>query len=227
MGLINRIHDIFLANAHHAVDQAENPEVMVKQVIRELDQKVQGARASVVKAVSAEKQLEAQVNRHRSAAEGLQRKAESVLKTGREDLAREALTRKAEHDDIAEDLERSWNSTKSTCGKLKAQLDKLVEKRADACRQREVLLARQCTAQARSRVTRSISALSVEDTSGETLARMQQRVGEMESEAAAVVEVLEEEAQPDKEINEVETAGKVEEALQAMKTRLEQQAPAP
>ncbi len=193
MGLIRRIQDIFLANAHHAVDQAENPEVMVKQVIRELDQKVQGARASVVKAVSAEKQLEAQVNRHRS---------------------------------TAEDLERSWHSTKSTCGKLKAQLDKLVEKRADACRQREVLLARQCTAQARSRLTRSIYALSVEDTSGETFARMQQRVGEMESEAAAVVEVLEEETQPDEDINEVETAGKVEEALQAMKTRLEQQDPA-
>ena len=73
MGLISRIQGILLANAHHTIDRAENPEVIVKQVIRSLDQEVQNARVSVVKAVTSEKQLAAQVNRHRSVAEDLQR----------------------------------------------------------------------------------------------------------------------------------------------------------
>jgi hypothetical protein len=68
MGLISRIQGILLANAHHTIDRAENPEVIVKQVIRSLDQEVQNARVSVVKAVTSEKQLAAQVNRHRSEA---------------------------------------------------------------------------------------------------------------------------------------------------------------
>ena len=48
MGLISRINDLLLANAHHAIDQAENPEVMLKQVIRDMDRNIQDARTAVV-----------------------------------------------------------------------------------------------------------------------------------------------------------------------------------
>jgi phage shock protein A len=55
---------------------------------------------------------------------------------------------------------------------------------------------------------------------------MQQRVVEMEAEAAAVTEVLEEPKQPEKDIADIETAAQVEDALAALKTRLASRGPA-
>jgi len=49
---------------------------------------------------------------------------------------------------------------------------------------------------------------------------MHQRVSEMEAEAAAVTEVLEEPKQPEKDIADIETAAQVDDALAALKARL-------
>jgi phage shock protein A len=226
MSLISRINDLLLANAHHALDQAENPEVMLKQVIRDMDRNIDEARAAVVSAVTGEKQLAAQAKHHRCIANDMERKAESALTAGREDLARHALARKIDHDRVAADLERSHREASEICTRVKAQLDTLLAKRADACRRNDVLIARQRAAEARSRVSRSLAAASIGDTSGEKLARMQHRVAEMEAEAAAVTEVLEEPKQPEKDIAEIETAAQVDDALVALKARLADREPA-
>ena len=220
MGLISRINDLFLANAHHAIDQAENPEVMLKQVIRDMDRNIHDARGAVISAVAGEKQLGFQVEHHRRVSADLERKAETALKAGREDLAREALARRIDHDRIATDLERSRSGASEICTRLKTQLDTLLAKRADAFRRKEVLIARQRAAEARSRLSRSLAAANIDDTSGEKITRMQQRVVEMEAEAAAVIEVLEEPKQVEKDIAEIETAAQVDEALAALKARL-------
>ena len=83
MSLIGRINDLFLASAHHAIDQAENPEIMLKQVIRDMDRNIQDARAAVVSAVAGEKQLAAQVEHHRRTATELERNATSALEASR------------------------------------------------------------------------------------------------------------------------------------------------
>ncbi|MDX1376066.1 MAG: PspA/IM30 family protein [Burkholderiales bacterium] len=220
MSLLGRINDLFMASAHHAIDQAENPEIMLKQVIRDMDRNIHDARAAVVSAVAGEKQLATQVEHHRRAAAELERKAESALKAGREDLARQALARNVDHARIAAELDGAHASASDTCARLKLQLDALIAKRADAARRKEVLVARQRTAQARSRLTRSLSALSVGDTSSERLERMQARVGEMEAQAAAISDVLEVQPQPEKDIAELEAAAQVDAALARMKARL-------
>lgn len=225
MGLISRINDLLLANAHHAIDQAENPEIMLKQVIRDMDRNIQDARTAVVSAVAGEKQLAAQIEHHRRVAVDLERKAETALKAGREDLAREALARKIDHDGIAADLERSHAGAHEICGRLKTQLDQLLGKRADAFRRKEVLIARQRAAEARSRLSRSLAAANLGDTGGETLTRMQQKVGEMEAQAAAAIEVLEEPKQVEKDLAEIEAAAKVDDALGALKARLANREP--
>ena len=227
MSVISRINDLLLANAHHAIDQAENPEVMLKQVIRDMDRNIYEARAAVVSAVAGEKQLAAQAKHHRCVASDMERKAESALTAGREDLARQALARKIDHDRVAADLERSHADASEICSRVKVQLDMLHAKRADACRRKDVLIARQRAAEARSRVSRSLAAATLGDTSGDKRARMQQRVVEMEAEAAAVTEVLEEPKQPEKDIADIETAAQVDDALAALKARLASRRPAP
>jgi phage shock protein A len=228
MNLIARINDLLTANAHHAIDQVENPEVMLKQVIRDMDRNIDEARSAVISAVAGEKQLAAQARQHRTLAEDFERRAECALQAGREDLARQALARKVDHARIVADLERSHADAGEICRRVRAQLDMLIARRADACRRKDMLIARQRAAQARARVSRSLAAATIGDTSGEKFNRMQQRVAQMEAEAAATSDVFEEPAKPDQELDELETAAAVDDALTALKARLaggEQAAP--
>ncbi len=57
MNLFARIRNVVVANAHHAVDQAENPHVMANQVLRDLGEEVQATRRSRVAALGAERHL--------------------------------------------------------------------------------------------------------------------------------------------------------------------------
>jgi len=224
MNLFNRIRTVALASAHQAVDTTEDPEVMLKQVVRDMDQGIREARAAVVGAVSAEKQLAAQVERHRRRAAEFEHKAESALAAGRDDLARAALTRKAEHDRIREETEVFWREAKEASTRLQAQLDTLVQRRGEACRRREVLAARQRAAQASRRLCASIAATGpgAGESAAERFARMQDRVTEMEAEAQAVAEVLSESCTVTREISDLEITARADAELERMKDRLTQ-----
>ncbi|MFQ5994405.1 MAG: PspA/IM30 family protein [Acidiferrobacterales bacterium] len=224
MRLIARVRDLFLANANHLIDTAEDPERMIKQVIREMDENIREARAAVVSAVASEKQLAVQLDRHRSSSKELASKAESAVAAGKEELAKAALARRIEHDRIAVDLETSWKSAKTTSESLKAQLDTLIAKRADVARKRDSLAVRQRVAAARKRLSHSIATVKVPEGADEKFARMSDRVSELEAESLAVSEVLQEQASPVDEITDLENAAQVNEELRLIKDRLQSQA---
>ncbi len=110
MNIFQRLQDLVTANTHHAIDMAENPEKMLKQAIREMDEKIRMGRAAVVGAVASEKKLFRQVEQHRHKVGELTSKAESAIEAGQDDIATSLLERKLEHERITEDMEPSWKS---------------------------------------------------------------------------------------------------------------------
>ena len=50
--LMQRLNDLIKAKAHHAIDQMEEPERMLKQYLRELDQEMRGIRLQLARAVA-------------------------------------------------------------------------------------------------------------------------------------------------------------------------------
>ena len=61
--LFARIRNVVVANAHHAVDQAENPQIMAHQVLRDLGEEVQATRRSLIGAHCRAEQRRAGVQR--------------------------------------------------------------------------------------------------------------------------------------------------------------------
>ncbi|NIQ98868.1 MAG: phage shock protein A, partial [Gemmatimonadales bacterium] len=57
MGIFRRVSDILTANVNDLLDRAENPEKMIKQVIREMEEAVQGARRNVAQVMANQKKL--------------------------------------------------------------------------------------------------------------------------------------------------------------------------
>jgi PspA/IM30 family. len=55
--LFKRINDVISANINDLIDRVEDPERMIKQIIREMEDNISKAKEGVVLAITSEKQL--------------------------------------------------------------------------------------------------------------------------------------------------------------------------
>lgn len=67
--LFKRISDVIAANLNDLVDRVEDPERMIKQLIREMEENISSAREGVIDAVASEKQLAKELDSQRQQAE--------------------------------------------------------------------------------------------------------------------------------------------------------------
>jgi hypothetical protein len=105
-----------------------------------------------------------------------------------DDLAREALRRKAEQEQLAAGYQSQWEAQQTSTDNLKQALRALSEKIDEAARKKNLLVARQKRAEAQKHIHEVMTGLS--DTSAfEAFDRMAARVDQVEAQAAATVEL--------------------------------------
>src|SRR5262249_53590879 len=141
--IFKRMSDVISANLNDLIDRVEDPERMIKQIIREMEENLSKAKEGVIEAIASEKQLQKDLEQHRQQSAQWQRKAGEALQANREELARAALLRKKEHDNIIKTLEPAWVAAQNTSEWLKTQLHALEAKLEEARRKRSTLVARQ------------------------------------------------------------------------------------
>ena len=215
--LFKRISDVIAANLNDLVDRVEDPERMIKQLIREMEENISSAREGVIDAVASEKQLSKELDSQRRQAEEWQQRARLALESGNETLAREALTRKKEHDGIATSLDASWQSARRTSERLKSQLRALEAKLEEARLKKGSLVARQRAAQAREQMDQVQDRFQTGLDLNHSLGRMADKVGEVEARMEAREELYGEYSQIEREFLKMETNSEVEAELAALK----------
>src|SRR5579862_8039165 len=95
MGVMKRVSLVFKAKANKALDKMEDPrETLDYSYQRQLDLLAK-VRRGVADVATSRKRVELQVNQLTAQSDKLQKQAEQALTMNREDLAREALTRKS------------------------------------------------------------------------------------------------------------------------------------
>ena len=114
-----------------------------------------------------------------------------AIQEGRDDLAKQALVRQAEHSGHGEQLAATWEQHKLETDKLKNQLRDLNDKIEEAKRKKNLLIARQRRAQAQQRIAETMSSLS-EKSAFEAFARMEERIENNERMIKASSEIDEE-----------------------------------
>ena len=219
--LFKRISDVIAANINDMIDRVEDPERMIKQIIREMEENIRLAKDGVVEAIASEKRLQQEVEGHRRQAEAWQARAETALREGKEDLARAALARRKEHERILASLEPAWESAVNTSASLKAQLRALEAKLEEAKRKRGTLVARHRAAEARGQMEAIGARLQDGLEAEKSFLRMEDRVAEMEARTLAMAEVNSERSTLEREILAMETDTEVEAELAALKRKLE------
>lgn len=218
--IFKRIGDVLSANVNDLIDRVEDPERMVKQIIREIEENVAKARAGVIEAVASEKRLQKDLELARRAAVEWLAKAEEALQAGDEDLARNALETKQGHESVAKGLEPSWESARKASESLKAQLRMLEEKLEEALRKQGALVARQRVAEAKDQMGKTLDRFQAGRSATENFSRMESRVAAMEAHAEATAEVLGDPASLDREVRAAQVAREVESELAALKKKL-------
>jgi phage shock protein A len=218
--IFKRINDVISANINDLIDRVEDPERMIKQIIREMEDNINRAKESVVDAIASEKQLLKELENNRKLAAEWLSKAETALQNGNEELARAALARKKEHDSICKALEPSWQSAKNTSENLKAQLRALEAKLEEARRKRSSLAARQHAAEARQQMDRTLSNFEAGIRAQTQFERMEDRVASMEARTEAILELRDDRSQLEKDFLDMEINAEIDQELLSLKAKI-------
>ncbi len=230
MGVIQRILNIFRAKANKVLDRVEDPRDTLDLSYEKQVENIQKMRRSVAEVATARKRIEIQASQLQQQAAKLQDQARQALGQGREDLAREALARRAAIASELSDLDTQH-------AQIQAQEDKLVETSqrlqaqvATFRTRKETLKASYTAAEAQSRIGEAAAGISSSmGDAGLALERAQDKITQMQARAGAIDELLSSGALTDlgsstddiqARLNKVSATSQVDRELAALKTEL-------
>jgi phage shock protein A len=225
--LFGRIRNVVVANAHHAVDQAEDPHIMASQVLRDLGEEVQSTRRSLVAALGAERQLLKQRDGMQKDAADWDAKAERLLAAGDDKLARAAVERSVSLKSAAAALEQPVMTAQRTTSRLREQMQRLRAEWDNTRNRVAVIHASQAAASALGTVAQASDAYSRAMDRVHSLDELSRKAGGMEAQADAAAELLNEQESLERAVSAHDQAAEVEAAMAALKQRVAAAAPSP
>jgi phage shock protein A len=188
MGIFSRLGTLIKSNINDLITKAEDPEKMLNQVLLEMQQQLVDAKKAVAVAIADEKKLQKQYTAELDKAKEWERKAMVAVRAADDGLARQALVRKQEHENISSQFQQQWIAQKQAVEKLKDALRLLNNKIEEAKRKKNILIARKKRAEAQQQIANTMQGLG--DTSAfDTFDRMADRIALMEAEAEAGAEL--------------------------------------
>ncbi len=221
MSIFDRISTILRANVNDLLDHAEDPEVMLNQIIRDMADQINQARSQVANMLAQQKELEAELNDAKNNSTQWGSKAEMAVKVSKDDLAREALQRKNDYDNQVTIFSQQLETQTATVNHLKDQLQQLQDKYDSTVRNKDVLIERHQRAQATQQMTQAASSLNNVDYSSD-LSRMEQRIRSEEAHASANADMANfgTASSMDQQFSDLQSNSSVDAELAAMKQRL-------
>lgn len=190
-GIFERIALLFKSKANKALDKYEDPrETLDYSYQRQLDL-LQNVRRGVADVATSRKRVELQAQKMNGEMEKLQTSAKRALESNREDLAREALSRKAGLQSQLADLQAQHAALQAEEEKLVRASTRLQAK-VDAFRTRkETIKATYSAAEAQTRINEAFTGISEEMSDvGMAIQRAEDKTLELQARASAVDELL-------------------------------------
>ena len=191
MGLMRRLSMLFRAKASRALDSAEDPrETLDYSYERQLDM-MQKMRRGVADVATSRKRVELQIQRLEASRDKLEGQARQALAQNREDLAREALARRAAADAELGDLHSQRDQLAAEEAKL-VEASRRLEAKVQAFRTRkETIKASYTAAEAQTRIGEALTGISEEMSDvGLAMQRAEDKVAQMQARSGAVEELM-------------------------------------
>jgi phage shock protein A len=191
MSVMKRMSLIFNAKANKVLDRAEDPRETLDYSYTKQLELLQKVRRGVADVATSRKRLELQATQLQQQADKFDGQARAALAQNREDLAREALTRKSALTQQIADLQTQHASLQAEEEKLTLASQRLQAK-VDAFRtQKETIKATYTAAEAQTKIGEAFSGISEEmGDVGLAIQRAQDKTQTMQARAGAIDELL-------------------------------------
>ena len=190
-GIFQRMSMIFRAKADKALDKAEDPRETLDYSYQRQLELLQKVRRGVADVATSRKRVELQANGLNTQIDKLNQQAQKALEVGREDLAREALTRKS-------GLQQQLGDLQTQHAQLQGEEEKLIrasqrlQAKVDAFRTRkETIKATYSAAEAQTRINEAFTGIGEEmGDVGLAIQRAEDKTAQMQARAGAVDELI-------------------------------------
>ena len=190
MGFFARLWDLIRGNANAALSRAEDPEKVLDIIIKDASSEVEKFRNQVSRALVDQKRLQAELQTAVTSVNEWSQRAEAAVSAGDDNLAREALVRRAQEEQVGRLKFDAARQHGDTVAQLKDALRAMTAKLEDAKRRRTLLVARSRNAQAQKKLAGALGGAG--GTALDRFDEMEAKVETMEMEAATSVEMLSE-----------------------------------
>lgn len=185
MGIFTRFRDIVSANINAMLDKAEDPEKLVRLMIREMEDTLIEIKASCAGVMADSKRVQRHLDDVRGRISYWEEKAPLAVSKGRDDLAREALLEKRRSLERAEILEQELLEHDTLIEAYQDDIRQLEEKLRSAKEKQRILVQRHIHANRKRRAQEEIRRID----STEAVFKfedLENRIERMEAEAGLV-----------------------------------------
>src|SRR5262252_7283964 len=139
MGIFSRLGTLIKSNLNDLISKAEDPEKMLNQVLTDMGNQLIEAKRQIAASIADEKRLRKQADQEAATAKEWERKAMMAVRAGDDELAKQALLRQKEHENLTAQFEEQWQAQKTAVDRLKDTLRTLNEKVEEAKRKKNII----------------------------------------------------------------------------------------
>jgi phage shock protein A len=185
MGIFTRFRDIVNSNINSMLDRAEDPEKLIRLMIREMEDTLVEIKTACAGVIAETKKIQRQLDDAASRAAYWSEKAELAVAKGRDNLAREALMEKRRFQQRADSLDQESKDHQFLVEKYQQDICQLEDKLKSAREKQRILIQRHIHAERKRRAQEDIRRID----SAEAVLKFDElegRIERMEAEADLV-----------------------------------------
>jgi len=215
MGIFTRFRDIISSNLNAMLDKAEDPEKLIKLMIREMEDTLVEIKTACAGVMASGKKVQRQLEGNNARAQYWEEKAELAVNKGRDDLAREALIEKRKFINRITTLEHDLVEQDLLIEQYQDDIRQLEEKLRSARDKQRMLVQRHVHAQRKMQAQQELRRVD----SSETMMKfdeLENRIERMEAEADLVN--FGKKTSLEDELERLSVDEEIENELQALKT---------
>lgn len=216
MALLERVSTLIRANLNDLIDKAEDPEKMIKQVILDMQNQLLQVKTQVAIAIADQHVLDKKHRETEQQTGEWVRKAEMAVDKKQDDLARVALERSVSYRQMAASFGQQVSDQKAQVENLKAALQKLAQKLAEAQAKKDVLIAQHRRARSAGKANDAQSA-SGSQSAADTFDRLKDKVRNREAFSQAKADLLRDDVE--EQLITLEKQDQIEKMLAEMKAK--------
>jgi phage shock protein A len=217
MAFFNRVRDLVNANLNAMLDRAEDPEKMVNEYLRQLNEQLYEAKTQVAAAMADETRLHNMMVQHQAEAEQWQTRAEAALRASEEELARQALARKLQSQKLADNYRQQYESQDQQVEQLQQALVQLESRISEATSRRDLIIAKKNRAATQEAIQQTVRGLS-RTNALDKLDRMEERIDTRLAQAEAMAQL--EQGTLESRFSDIERNQEVDQELAALRRRI-------